>query len=307
MLPSLKTGPDLGLRNLWFKDESMNPTGSFKARGMSVAVSKAKEFGVEAIALPSAGNAGGAAAAYAARGGLKCHVSMPRDTPELFISECRAYGASVSLVEGYITDASRSLQKQLRENNWFDVSTCKEPYRIEGKKTILFEIAQHLRWKLPDVIIFPTGGGTGIVAAWKAVAELQSLGWAIRPRTPRLIAVQSEGCAPIVRAYDAGEKTAREWENPQTNAWGLRVPKAVADFLILAAIRESQGLAIAVSEQEIDSASVLLAQQEGLFVAPEAAAGLAALQRLVKMNLVEKDDVVVVLLTGSGLKYVHAG
>lgn len=304
LIDSRWVGESLGLSRLCFKDESYNPTGSFKARGLAVAVSKARELGVTEIALPSAGNAGSAAAAYAARAGMKCHVFMPKDTPAPFVSECRAYGADVRLVDGYITDAGRAMYSEPDFKRWFDVSTCKEPYRVEGKKTILYEVVQQLGWKFPDVIVFPTGGGTGIVAAWKACQELQDLGWVKRSAMPRLIAVQAEGCAPIVRAYEQQMESAPAWEDARTSAWGLRVPKAVADFLILRAARESGGRAIAVSEEEISSASDEMAQREGLFVAPEAAAAVAGLKQLLKMNLVDREESVVLLLTGSALKYI---
>jgi threonine synthase len=304
LIESRKLGPAIGLNGLHFKDESPNPTGSFKARGLSVAVSKAKELGVSEIALPSAGNAGSAAAAYAARAGMKCHVFVPEDTPDAFVSECRAYGADVRLVRGYITDAGRAMYADPDFKRWFDVSTCKEPYRVEGKKTILYELVQQLGWKFPDAIVFPTGGGTGIVAAWKACRELQELGWVKRSELPRLFAVQAAGCAPIVRALEQDQESAQPWQNPQTTAWGLRVPKAVADFLILRAIRESGGSALAVSEQEISDATAEMAKQEGLYVAPEAAAAFAALKHFQKMNLVRREDNVVLLLTGSALKYI---
>jgi threonine synthase len=303
LIQSLRIGPDLGIRSLQFKDESYNPTGSFKARGLSVAVSRAAELGAAEICLPTAGNAGGAAAAYAARAGLKCHVFMPKDTPSTFVQECRAYGADVRMVEGVITDAGRKMQSEMKEHGWFDVSTCKEPYRVEGKKTILYEIAQQLDWHLPDVIVFPTGGGTGILAAWKACQELKELGWLKRFKMPRLFAVQADGCAPIVRALEQGLESAPEWENPKTAAWGLRVPRAVADFLILRSIRETNGSAIAVSEQEIRDASDLLCRQEGLFAAPEAAAGMAGIKKAIKNKLVGPDESVVLLITGCGLKY----
>lgn len=295
---------ELGMDSLLFKDESYNPTASFKARGLSVAVSRARELGAQEIALPTAGNAGGAAAAYASRAGLKCHVFMPHDTPAAFASECRAYGADVRMVGNTITEAARAMQPELKEKGWFDVSTLKEPYRVEGKKTILLELAQQLNWVLPDAILFPTGGGTGIVGCWKACLELQELGWLHRPKLPRLIAVQAEGCAPIVRALEQGLDHAPEWKNPKTAALGLRVPRAIGDFLVLRAVRESKGAAVAVSEDAICRACADFATKEGLFVAPEAAAGLAALNELTKKSLVQKGENVVLLLTGSGLKYL---
>ncbi|HSE42991.1 MAG TPA: threonine synthase, partial [Acidobacteriota bacterium] len=303
LIPAEKISADLGLKSFLIKDESLNPTGSFKARGLGVAISKAVELGVKEVCLPTAGNAGGAASAYAARAGIACHVFMPSDTPETFISECKAYGADLRLIDGTIADAGRAMQPEKNEKGWFDLSTCKEPYRVEGKKTMLYEIAQQLNWTLPDVIVFPTGGGTGIIAAWKAFHELKQLGWMRRSKLPKLIAIQAAGCAPIVRAYDAGEDTASEWKNAATAAWGLRVPKPVADFLILRAIRESGGSAIAVSEKEISEASHELAKKEGMFVAPEAAAGLAGIRHLLKTKLVGAKETVILINTGSGNKY----
>lgn len=303
LIPGQSTARSLGLELLLFKDESMNPTGSFKARGLCVAISKAKELGIREIALPTAGNAGGAAAAYAARAGMKCHVFMPRDTPPVFVQECKSYGADVRLVDGVITDAGKAMAGEMKEKGWFDVSTLKEPYRVEGKKTILYELAQQLNWHLPDVIVFPTGGGTGIVGAWKACLELKELGWLNRFKMPRLVAVQAAGCAPIVRAYEQGMDHAPEWENPQTFAGGLRVPRAIGDFLILRAVRESGGTAIAVSEEAIRVAWKEIAEEDGIFTAPEAAAGFAALKELIARSIVDCKESVVLLLTGCGLKY----
>ncbi|HSP05944.1 MAG TPA: threonine synthase [Acidobacteriota bacterium] len=302
LIPSCHAAGRLGLRSLCFKDEGLNPTGSFKSRGLSVAISRALELGATEIALPTAGNAGGAAAAYAARAGLKCHVFMPKDTPRAFETECRALGADVRKVDGVITDAGKAMQAELKQKGWFDVSTCKEPYRVEGKKTILYEIAQQLNWSLPDVLVYPTGGGTGIVAAWKALYELKELGWISRFKMPRLVAVQAAGCAPMVRAYENGDETATEWEHPETTAWGLRVPRAVADFLILRAVRDSQGTAIAVTDDETGAALADFGR-EGMFVAPEAAAGLAGIQKLVEKGLVGEEETVILVVTGNGLKY----
>lgn len=305
LIESRVAGNELGMEHLSFKDESYNPTASFKARGLAVAISRAKELGAREVCLPTAGNAGGAAAAYAARAGLKCHVFMPKDTPTPFAAECRAYGADVRMIDGFISDASLAMQQEMKEKGWFDVSTLKEPYRVEGKKTILLELAQQLNWVLPDVMLFPTGGGTGIVGCWKACQELHELGWLHLPKMPRLIAVQAEGCAPIVRAFEQGLDHAPEWENPRTSALGLRVPKAIGDFLVLRAVRESKGTAIAVSEADLAEASATLAEKEGLFAAPEAATGLAALKQLVHQSLVQKQENVVLLVTGSGLKYIR--
>ena len=302
LMPSVRIAADLGMPALQFKDETLNPTGSFKSRGLSVAVSKAKELGIREISLPTAGNAGGAAAAYAGRAGLKCHVFMPEDTPSVFVEECRAYGADVRMVPGFITDAARAMQAEAAGKGWFDVSTLKEPYRVEGKKTILLELAQQFSWNLPDVILFPTGGGTGIVGAWKACNELRELGWLNSYKMPRLYAVQAKGCAPIARAFQQNLERAPEWEDPQTSAWGLRVPKAVADFLILKAVRESHGAALAVSDDEMRASQKQMAQQEGLFVGLEAAAALAALKHLMVDGKIAKQESVVIVLTGSGLK-----
>ena len=303
LLHSLRLGPSIGMPQLFFKDESLNPTGSFKARGLAAAVSKAKELGVCEIALPTAGNAGGAAAAYAARAGMKCHVFMPQDTPPIFARECEAYGADVRMVEGFITTAGNLMMTELKEKGWFNVSTLKEPYRVEGKKTIAYELAQQFSWDLPDVMLFPTGGGTGIVGVWKAIQELKELGWIPRGRSPRLIAVQASGCAPIVQAFEKGLESAPEVENPHTFASGLRVPKAVGDFLVLRAVRETKGTAVAVSEDAISLAWKELSAQEGMYVAPEAAAAWAALKHLVSSDFIRKDERVVILITGSGLKY----
>jgi threonine synthase len=304
LLSSERVGQSIGLQKLYWKDESFNPTASFKARGLALAVSKAKELGVREIALPTAGNAGGAAAAYAARAGLKCHVFMPDDTPPLFAKECQSYGADVRMVEGYITTAGNLMITELKEKGWFNVSTLREPYRVEGKKTILYELAQHFSWNLPDVILFPTGGGTGIVGAWKAIYELKELGWISRNKMPRLIVVQASGCAPIVNAYRQGLKNAPEVDHPHTFASGLRVPKAIGDFLILRAVRESGGTALAVSDEDIRAAWHEISQQEGMLVAPEAAAAWAALKQLLGEGQIAKNETVVILNTGSGLKYV---
>lgn len=299
-----RIGAEFGVQKLILKDESLNPTGSFKARGLCVAISRAKELGVTEVCLPTAGNAGGAAAAYAARAGMKCHVFMPGDTPATFVQECSAFGADVRFVDGTIADAGRAMQSEKNEKGWFDLSTLKEPYRVEGKKTMMYEIAQSLGWDLPDVIIFPTGGGTGIVGAWKAFKELKELGWLNKAKVPRLIAVQAAGCAPIVRAWEEGQESAEEWKNAKTSAWGLRVPKAVADFLMLQAIRESAGAAIAVSEEEIADAVRQVGSKEGMFIAPEAAAGIAAIRELRKRSLVGTEETVILINTGCGIKYV---
>src|SRR5207248_10533596 len=249
------------------KDESLNPTQSFKARGMSVAISMAKFLGAKKLAVPSAGNAGGALAAYAARAGLEAHIFMPRDTPRANIIECREVGAHVTLIDGLITDCGAEIAKRKEKEGWFDVSTLKEPYRIEGKKTLGYEIAAQLNWKLPDVILYPTGGGTGLIGMWKAFDEMETLGW-IDSRRPRMFSVQASGCAPIVRAFETGEKSAVEFPNAHTIASGLRVPKAVGDFLMLDILRKSKGGAIAVDDEEMLAAVREVGSKEGLFVAP---------------------------------------
>ncbi len=293
-----------GLRNLYVKDEGINPTGSFKARGLVMAVARASELGVKALAIPSAGNAGSAAAAYAARAGLPVYVYLPKDVPPAFLAEIKALGAQITLVDGLITDCAKLVRQGAEAGRWFDLSTLKEPYRVEGKKTMGYEIAEQLNWQLPDVIIYPTGGGTGIVGIWKAFAEMEALGW-IGGKRPRMICVQSAGCAPIVRAYNQGVETAEMWQNAATIADGLRVPAAVGDFLILRVVRESGGLALSVSDDEIRAAQAEIGQREGMFVAPEAAATAAALPHLLAKGQVQADERIVLLITGNGLKYTH--
>lgn len=287
-------------RRVLVKDESLNPTNSFKARGMAVAVSRALELGCTHLALPSAGNAGCAAAAYAARAGLHASVFVPQDTPAAFVDECRVHGADVELVDGLIHDCGRLVAAGKAEHGWFDVSTLKEPYRLEGKKTLGYELAEQLGWQLPDVVVYPTGGGTGLVGMWKAFAELQALGW-VRDRAPRLWSVQAEGCAPIVRAFHAGAESAVEWENAQTFALGLRVPVAVADFLMLRALRETRGTALSVSESEIAAAGRELAEHEGVFASPEGAATWAALRK--SPELLGDAGTIVLFNTGGWYKY----
>jgi threonine synthase len=295
---------EIGHRRLFIKDESGNPTGSFKARGLGAAVARARELGAARFSIPSAGNAAGALSAYAAYAGATADVYLPKDAPPLFIAECRAYGATVHLVDGLITDCGRRAAEEGAGQGWFDISTLKEPYRIEGKKTMGYEIAEQLGWELPDVIIYPTGGGTGLIGMWKAFGEMEELGW-IGPKRPRMIAVQSSGCAPIVRALKDGVRHAEPWRNARTVADGLRVPAAVGDFLILEAIRASGGAALAVDDEQMISAVRLLASTEGIFAAPEGGATLAALQILRKREEIGPDDKVVLLNTGSGIKYYH--
>ncbi|GAB4452833.1 MAG: threonine synthase [Anaerolineales bacterium] len=297
-------GRELGLTNLFVKDESTNPTGSFKARGLAAAVSKAKELGVERVIIPTAGNAGGAMAAYAARAGMQAAVYMPADTPRANMEECRIVGAEVILVEGVISDAAKQAAERARAEGWFDVSTFKEPYRTEGKKVMGYELAEQFGWELPEVILYPTGGGTGLVGMWKAFAELEALGWLKQGRRPRMVAVQAEGCAPVVKAFEANAPVCEFWENAHTIASGLRVPKSFADALILNDLRESGGTAVAVSDEAILDAQRQLGRLEGIFAAPEGAATLAALKELLKQKWLDPAERVVLFNTGSGLKYL---
>ena len=295
----------LGLSQLYVKDESNNPTGSFKARGLAAAISKAKELGVEKVIIPTAGNAGGAMAAYAARAGLKAHVFMPKDTPFANMEESRIVGADVTLVDGLISDAAGMAGEKARAENWFDVSTFKEPYRVEGKKVMGYELAESFGWELPDVIIYPTGGGTGLVGMWKAFAELESLGWLEKTKRPRMVSVQADGCAPVVRAFQNGASFCDFWTNAHTLASGLRVPKSFADHLILQDIYESNGTALAVSDEAILQSQKQLARLEGIFAAPEGAATLAALKQLIHTSWVQPHERIVLFNTGSGLKYLN--
>jgi len=305
LLPARRLGESLGMNHLLIKDESQNPTQSFKARGMSVAVSMARELGAKKLAVPSAGNAAGALAAYCARGGLGAYIFMPRDTPRANVIECEVAGAHVTLIDGLITDCGAEVARRKEAEGWFDVSTLKEPYRVEGKKTLGYEIAEQSEWILPDVIVYPTGGGTGLVGMWKAFDELQQLGW-IGEKRPRMISVQAAGCAPIVRAFEAGTRFAEEFENAQTVASGLRVPKAIGDFLILDAIRESGGTAVAVTDEELMEGARELARTEGMFAAPEGGACVPALRKLLARGDVKPDESVVLFNTGSGIKYLDA-
>jgi len=299
-----RLGEGLGLENLYLKDESQIPTGSFKARGLSIAISKAKELGITKIVLPTAGNAGSAAAAYATRAGIEAHVFAPRETPEVNKKEIVAYGAELHLVDGLISDAGKMVNELKGKNHWFDVSTLKEPYRVEGKKTMGFELAEQLAWKLPDAIVFPTGGGTGVIGMWKAFSELEELRW-ISGKRPKMFVVQSTGCAPLVRAFEEGRDESTFWQNAQTVAVGLCVPKAFADRLILKALRESGGAAVAVTDDEIMGPVRELAQKEGILVCPEGGATLAALKHLKERKLISEEETVVVFNTGSALKYMH--
>ena len=296
--------PSRTQRNVFIKDESKNPTRSFKSRGMAAAVTMAKKLGAKSLAAPTAGNAGAALSAYGARAGLPVFVAMPKDTPQSIIRECRGYGAQVELVEGVITDAAKRVQQFIKDNGGFDLSTLKEPYRVEGKKIMGYELLEDLG-RLPDVILYPTGGGTGLIGMWKAFDEMERLGWIGAPSLnpyPRMWSVQSSGCAPIVRAYEQHLETAPEWESPRTSAWGLRVPRAVGDRLMLAAIRESGGGAIAADESRIENAAADLRRSEGIDAGPETGAAWLALAELRARGAIRDEDVVVVFNTG-GDKY----
>jgi threonine synthase len=304
LIPVPRLGAQIGVPGLLIKDESTNPTGSFKARGLSMAVQRARELGATALAIPSAGNAAGALAAYAAAVGLPAHVFMPADVPLSFRAECAALGAQVTLVNGLINDCGARVREGAAAHGWFDVSTLKEPYRIEGKKTMGYELAEQLGWRLPEVILYPTGGGTGLIGMWKAFAELEALGL-IGPERPRMVSVQAAGCAPIVRAFAQGVEHAELWQGAHTVADGLRVPIAVGDFLMLRAIRASGGTAIAVSDDALLEQTRRLSAATGIFAAPEGGACLAALLQLREAGFVRDDERVVLFNTGTGLKHAH--
>ncbi|NNF38787.1 MAG: threonine synthase [Gemmatimonadetes bacterium] len=293
----------IGAGRVWVKDEGQNPTGSFKARGLGMAVSRAKELGAEAVALPSAGNAGAAAAAYGAAAGIPVHVVVPRDTPRPIVEEIQALGADLQLLDGLITDCGRVVRRGVEEQGWFDLSTLKEPYRVEGKKTMGYELFEQLDGRLPDVILYPTGGGTGLVGMWKAFDEMEQLGW-IGSERPRMVTVQAAGCAPMVRAFEAGADSAEPWQGAATYASGLRVPQAVGDFLILRALRESRGTAIAIPDHEMREWVHHMGADTGVFGAPEGGAVAAAAARLVSSGFISGDDEVVLFNTGGGLNYV---
>jgi threonine synthase len=295
---------EIGHAPVFVKDEGLNPTGSFKARGLAAAVSRAFELGVQSVSVPTAGNAGCAMSAYAALAGLEAHVFMPADVPKPFVNECRVLGARVTLIDGLITDCGKAAREGVEKFGRFDVSTLKEPYRIEGKKTMGYEVAEQMGWRLPDVIVYPTGGGTGLVGMWKAFAEMETLGW-IGPKRPRMVTVQSDGCAPMVKAFHDDKEFAEPWPNAKTIADGMRVPAAVGDFLILRALRESGGTAVEVPDSEILEASCLLGRTTGIWPAPEGGATLAALLRLKKGGWVRDGDSVVLFNTGNGAKYSH--
>jgi threonine synthase len=304
LLHARALGATIGLDRLYIKDESLNPTNSFKARGQSAAITRAKYLGVTTIALPTAGNAGNAAAAYSAAAGLACEVFIPRDAKRPFIDECRLYGANVTLVDGLITDAGRIAAETGGPLGWYDVSTLKEPYRIEGKKTMAYELAEQMNWEWPDWIIYPTGGGTGMVGMWKAFAEIERIGWVTSAKRPRMVSVQAEHCAPIVRAFEQGADKAQPWENASTLADGLRVPRAIGDFLILRAIRESGGTALAVTDRSMVDGMLAIGRHAGVSAAPEGGAALVAVQRLVANGSIKPQDSVVLFNTGGALKYL---
>ncbi len=299
-------GARVGLDRLYIKDESLNPTNSFKARGQSAAITRALGLGVTTVSVPSAGNAGNAMAAYAARAGMRAKVFLPRDVKVPFARECLLYGADVTLVDGLITDAARVAAEHGGPLGWYDVSTLKEPYRIEGKKTMAYEIAEQMDWAYPDWIIYPTGGGTGLVGMWKAFDEMERIGWMQPQRRPRMVSVQAEGCAPIVRAFTEGTEKAAMWEGARTVADGLRVPRAIGDFLILRAVRESGGTALAVSDKAMVDGMLAIGASEGVSAAPESGATYAALTTLVERGTIKPRDSVVLLSTGGALKYLDA-
>jgi len=305
LIHASRLGQRLDLRELYIKDEGQNPTQSFKARGMAAAVSMAKELGAKKLAVPSAGNAAGALAAYAARAGLEAFIFMPRDTPRANVIECEQTGAHVTLMDGLITDCGAEVARRKEAEGWFDVSTLKEPYRIEGKKTMGYELAEQFDWKLPDLIIYPTGGGTGLIGMWKAFDEMEQMGW-IGSERPRMVTVQASGCAPIVRAFEEGKRFADEFPNAHTTASGLRVPRAIGDFMILDALRASGGTAVAVTDEELIAATKEIGAAEGIFCAPEGAACLPALRKLMSDGAVKLNDQVVLFNTGSGVKYLES-
>lgn len=304
LLNAASLAKKLRLQRLFIKEEGYNPTGSFKARGICVAVSKARELGISEAAMPSAGNAGGALAAYAAKAGMKAHVFVPRETPAVNVEEISLFGGRVYLVNGEISDAGKRMNELREAHGWFDMSTMKEPYRLEGKKTMGYELAEQFGWELPDVIVYPTGGGTGLIGMWKAFEELEQLGWIGRKR-PRMVSVQAAGCAPIVKAFRKGKKESEFWKNPQTSASGLRVPKPFADHLILKALEESNGTAVAVSDAELLADMKRVAKIEGIFLCPEGAAAVTAVRHLTKQGFVRPKDTVVVFNTGLGYKYTE--
>lgn len=305
LIRARRLGPRVGAEQLWVKDEGLNPTGSFKARGLSCAISAIAESGIRKAVIPSAGNAASAMAAYAAAAGMEAHVFMPRDVPQANYVECMAYGARVTLVDGLIGDCARLAAESAARDGSFDLSTLKEPYRVEGKKTMGYELAEQMEWELPDAILYPTGGGVGMIGMWKAFEEMEALGW-IASRRPKMIAVQAAGCRPVVRAFEEGAERSRFFEGAWTVAAGLRVPKPAGDSLVLQAVRASGGTAVAVSDEELLDAGLALAREEGIFAAPEGAACVAALEKLLERGCLGARERIVIYNTGSGLKYVEA-
>lgn len=297
-------GEKIGAENLYIKDEGLNPTGTFKSRGAAVGVSRAKELGIKTIAMPTAGNAGGAWSAYSAKAGIELIVAMPKDAPDLAKKEAFIYGSRTYLVKGLISDAGKIIAKGVKKYGWFDAATLKEPYRIEGKKTMGLELAEYFNWEFPDAILYPTGGGVGIIGIWKAFKELKELGW-IKDKIPKLIAVQAEGCNPIVKAFNENSEASEFYTGANTIAGGIRVPKALGDFIVLDAVRQSKGTAIEVKDSEIIESLNLLAKTEGLFVAPEGATLVAAADKLIKNGFLKSTDKIVLLNTGCGLKYAN--
>lgn len=303
LLPLPQLGKEYGCPRLYLKDEAFNPTGSFKARGLAVAVTRARTLGARKLAIPTAGNAGGALAAYASRAGLEAYVLMPKDAPRANQFECRAHGVHLILVDGLIGDCARRLAERKEQEGWFDVSTLKEPYRVEGKKTLGYELYEQLGERLPDAILYPTGGGVGLIGMWKAFDEMQRLGW-LGAERPRMIAVQTSGCAPIVRAFAEGKSESEPWKDARTIAAGLRVPKALGDFIVLDILYRSQGAALAVSDEEILAGVRTLAHREGILACPEGAATIAALPKLLERGILRREDTIVLFNTASGMKYL---
>ncbi|MCL4795106.1 MAG: threonine synthase [Bryobacteraceae bacterium] len=300
-----RLGAELGAANLWLKDEGVSPTGSFKARGLSCAISMCRELGITKVALGSAGNAASAAAAYAAAAGIEAHIFMPRDVPQSNYLECMAFGAKVTLVDGLISDCGRMVAERKDAEGWFEINTLKEPYRIEGKKTMGYEAAEQFQWRLPDAILYPTGGGVGLIGMWKAFEEMEALGWITGPR-PKMIVVQAEGCAPIVKAFEEGKSECEFWHGAMTVSSGLRVPKPIGDFLILDIVRQSGGTCVAVGDRAALEAGARLARLDGVFAAPEGAACVAAAERLYASGFLKADERVLIYNTGAGLKYLEA-
>ena len=306
LIHTKRLGESLGMRRVYVKDESLNPTNSFKARGLSAAVTRAAHLGARTLSVPSAGNAANAVAAYGAAAGIEAKVFMPKDVKAPFIRECELYGAEVTLVDGLITDAGRIAAERGRPLGWYDMSTLKEPYRIEGKKTMAYEVAEQLGWSLPDWIVYPTGGGTGMVGMWKAFEEMEHIGWLEPGRRPRMVSVQAEHCAPIVRAFEQGAERSEMWKDARTVADGLRVPKAIGDFLVLRAVRESGGTAVAVQDTDMVAGMRELGRREGISAAPEGGAALQAVKQLLRDGVVKPSDTVVIFNTGGALKYFDA-